>query len=332
MRIHVYLIGAIVIIAGRAIGSATGLDIGRSSTLWHSLIFGVVVILIRQIIRRWTPRLTYASTIFETSAIFLLSWEPILVICYSAQTPSLPLCDDLYRSLDLLLGFDGAAVIEWMSHYPALCWFMGIAYNMFFPSMFIVMLFGGWFGSAYKIAERAAISIIFAFLITAGLSSLFPAYGYGAYITPDLIRTVAIGATPIAQLDALRDGSMRILDSSEGGGIITFPSMHWGLAIILLGTTSRLRWLFFMMVPISLGLMATALVQGAHYLADAIAGAMVGGLSIIIADGFLSLPAIATLERALSEAGGRTAKAGSVAMSSKGFGLLVSRTRQRLSA
>lgn len=327
MRIHVYLIGAIIGLAASAIGSATGLGAGWPLMTRNCFVFGTAIILLRYIIKRWTPRLVCLSTILGPLGLFILVWEPILVICYAAQALNFPLCDEYYRVIDALIGFDGAVVIDRMSHYPALCTIMNIAYNMFFPSMLLVMLLGGWFGSAYEIAEHSTISIMIAFMITAGLSSLFPAYGYGASISPDLVRTVAIGATPVTQLDALRNGSMRILNV-EGGGIITFPSMHWGLAIILLGTTFRLRWLFLLMTPISFGLMATALVQGAHYLADAIVGAIVGGLSMIITDWFLRLPAMATLEHALYEAARRAAQTGAAALSPSGRGLVMLRTRQ----
>ena len=300
MRIHVYLISATVSLTATAIAAVTGFGTGRFPPFWQHCALSLAIIVICRVIIRYTPRLMPVCIVFETAMVFILTWQPIIVICYAAQTFNFELRDNIYRSIDYALGFDAANIIDLLSNYPVVCQFMAIMYNLFFPSMFAVMAIGGYYGASFAIAERTAISIMLAFLFTAALSSILPAYGYGAFIAPELIKTVAIGATPVAQLEALRDGSMRILDPGEGGGIITFPSMHWGLAIILLCTTERLRWLFFAVLPISIGFMITAMVQGAHYIADAFVGALVGGFAVMITDWFLGFSIENFIDRKIS--------------------------------
>lgn len=300
MRIQVYILGAIVNIIAEIAAAVTGFGAGRFPPFWQYCLLGLTVIATGLLVRQRAPKLLRLYAMVEGSIVFLLSSSPILVICYAAQTFGFPLRDDVYRAADLALGFDGAAIITWVGGHPLLCRGMKFLYDLFFPAMFAAIAAGAYYGSALEVAERTAISITLAFLVSAGLSSVLPAYGYGASLTPDLIEAVATGATPVAQLDALRDGSMRILDLGEVGGIITFPSMHWALAIILLRTTFPVRWLFIAAVPVSLGFMGTALVQGAHYLADVFAGGLVGLLSVWVADRVLRIPALDAVEERVS--------------------------------
>lgn len=300
MRIHVYMIGAIVNLIAAAVTSVTGFGAGRLMPFWQ---YGALSLLMMTTYRFVEPRSHTLARIFssvENVFVVLAIGGSIAILSYAVQTFAFPLQDDLYRAVDLFVGFDSIALITQVGTHPNLCLLMTGVYNLFLPSILAVVIAGSLWGVKFKISERAAISTMLAFVISAGLSSLFPAYGYAAFLAPELVKFVATGATPVAQLDAMRDGSMRILDLGEVRGIITFPSMHWALAIILLCTTYRLRWLFLAILPVSLGFMITALVQGGHYLADVFAGGFVGLLAVISADYILSLKFINAIEENLS--------------------------------
>src|SRR5690606_36367265 len=81
----------------------------------------------------------------------------------------------------------------------------------------------------------------------------------------------------------LRDGSHRLLVAVGSQGIITFPSLHAALAVILIAALwpiARLRWII---LPLNLAMLAATPIDGSHYLFDVIAGVAVAVVRLALA-------------------------------------------------
>jgi PAP2 superfamily len=73
----------------------------------------------------------------------------------------------------------------------------------------------------------------------------------------------------------IRNGEWADFDFAHVEGIISFPSFHTTLAILLVYGARHHRWLLAVLVPLNMLLIAAALSVGGHYLVDLPAGAAV---------------------------------------------------------
>ena len=88
-------------------------------------------------------------------------------------------------------------------------------------------------------------------------------------------------STYLAHLKALRDGSMTTIDVGKLTGLITFPSYHAVMAV-LLAYAARGTFLSFLALVLNALMLLSVMSEGGHYLTDAIAGVGIAVASILI--------------------------------------------------
>ena len=119
-------------------------------------------------------------------------------------------------------------------------------------------------------------AFMIAALISIALSGAMPAaamfvhLGLQPYYYPNLDPTAAF--VHVAHLNALRDGTMRLLTLHDSEGMITFPSYHAALGVIFakaLWTLPSLRWPG---MALNILMIAATPIDGGHYFVDAFAG------------------------------------------------------------
>jgi membrane-associated phospholipid phosphatase len=128
------------------------------------------------------------------------------------------------------------------------------------------------------------LAFIFAAVLTIALSALLPAEGvwlhYGLKADP---AAMPVSHTSWPVFLGLRDGSYRLLMAVGSEGIITFPSLHAALAVILIAAfwpVPVARWLSGVVNSIML---AATPIDGSHYLVDVLAGIVIAILCIVAA-------------------------------------------------
>ena len=89
-----------------------------------------------------------------------------------------------------------------------------------------------------------------------------------------------LGRTTAEIVLALRDRTLGTIDFEAVNGIISFPSMHAAVAIIVPYTLRWNRWLFWPITALDALMLGSAVPSGNHYLADVMAGVAVGVLAI----------------------------------------------------
>ena len=109
-------------------------------------------------------------------------------------------------------------------------------------------------------------------LVSIAVSVVLPAVGawpyYGLTVADFAERDVGCERKPWPVFYGLRNGSFRALTAIGSQGIITFPSLHAEIAVILVAGAwpdPILRWLFLVL---NLGMIAATPIDGSHYLAD----------------------------------------------------------------
>jgi len=74
---------------------------------------------------------------------------------------------------------------------------------------------------------------------------------------------------------AIREGSLQQLKLLGANGLVSFPSFHTILALLLIYVTREIRLLSIFVTIWGLGVVATTPFDGAHYISDVIGGFVV---------------------------------------------------------
>jgi hypothetical protein len=179
-----------------------------------------------------------------------------VVLSYLVTSTHAPLVDHTLLLIDLRLGFDWTAWTTWVGAHVAAHWFVAVSYGLLAPEMLLCLV---WLPLAGSGDELIGLLIIGA-LITIVLSGFAPAIGHLPH------------ASQVAQVTALRAGTMREIPLSHPEGLIAFSSFHTALAVSLAYASRRSRWLFPMTCLLGAAIVISVPSEGGHYIVDAIGG------------------------------------------------------------
>jgi PAP2 superfamily len=224
------------------------------------------------------------SSALQTTAQLMAFAAVAAPLSYVAAAAALPLQDAAFNSMDRALGLHWRELLALMQQWPALHIVMRVIYMSMMPQMAAVVLLLGFTGRLAWLRVYM-LAFIFAALITIAVSALAPAEGVWLH---DGIKNANPALLPVSHTSwpvflGLRDGSVRALMAMGADGIITFPSLHAALAVILIAA--------FWPVPIArwlsgglntLMLFATP-IDGSHYFVDVFAGVGIGIVSLLAA-------------------------------------------------
>jgi PAP2 superfamily len=228
------------------------------------------------------PRLASGLECTAQVVVFAAVGAPL---SYLAASANLPLQDHLFDGIDHALGLDWKALLAFMNETPTLCAVLRLIYLSLTVQMTTAVLclaFSGrlvWlrvYTLAFMLAALATIAIS-AVLPAAGV---WPYYGLSPADSPHLLPAVS---TSWPVFYGLRDGSFRALVAVGSEGIITFPSLHAALAVILIAAlwpVAKLRWAILGLNTVML--VATP-IDGSHYFIDVFVGLAIAVLALMVA-------------------------------------------------
>lgn len=196
------------------------------------------------------------------------------ILTYLAASARMPLRDmELYR-LDRYLGFHSLAAYFFVHSHKVLQLVLGAAYLSFSPQILLSIIYFALVRRNDRNADLL-ISAMIALTITATVSALIPAVGPYPFLTgkPLLEYTktflmLRATAHPTCQLSKLQ-------------GIVTFPSYHTVMAILLVYSHRPPLKSFAAVLVLNIVMLVAVPVEGNHYLVDMIAGAPVAAVSIV---------------------------------------------------
>ncbi len=232
-------------------------------------------------VRRGDPNI--ASALENTAQViaFAAVGAPL---SYLAASAALPLHDAAFDGIDRALGFDWNALLAVMQRWPAFHLFMRAIYLSLTLQMTAIVLLLAFTGRLAWLRVYM-LAFIFAALGTIAISVVLPAEGvwlhYGLKAADPAIMPVSSTSWPVFL--GLRDGSYRLLMAVGSEGIITFPSLHSALAVILIASFWPVRIARWVSAAVnSLMLLATP-IDGSHYLVDVLAGIGIAVLCLLAA-------------------------------------------------
>jgi membrane-associated phospholipid phosphatase len=230
--------------------------------------------------RRWRPDERLASGAENTAQ--LIAFAAVAApLSYLAASANFPLQDHMLDVFDRTLHLDWRGLLNWMNGSPAIYAVLHPIYLSLTLQMTAAALGLAFTGRLLRL-RIYLLAFILAALITIAISAVLPAagawpyYGLTAADSPHLTPAVS---TSWPVFYGLRDGNFRTLVAIGSEGIISFPSLHAALAVILviaLWPVPVLGWLIF---ALNLAMLAATPIDGSHYFSDVLAGVAVAVFS-----------------------------------------------------
>ncbi|PZN99827.1 MAG: hypothetical protein DCF30_10895 [Hyphomicrobiales bacterium] len=210
---------------------------------------------------------------------------------YLVVTTGFPMQDAALHQLDLALGFDWLAWLGWLDRHAWLAPFLTFAYNSYmFQGLILTLVL--CFSGRVLAARIMILAMIVAGAVTVVLSGLLPALSTFEYLKlspadyPNLRPAAAF--IHLRDLLALHAGEPFVFDTTRTQGIITFPSYHAALALILLfagWSHPLLRWPFFVL---NIGMIVATPIDGGHYFVDVLGGLAIACMAQVVARSLLA--------------------------------------------
>ena len=235
----------------------------------------------------------YEHVRFRDYARLILLTDSLIVVClmgagvaflsYLTAMADWPLRDRELLALDRALGFDWRPAMHAVDQWPLLVGLLGLAYQTHTAQIACVVLF-----LALRNRPKDLDAFLLAFLIagalTTTISALVPALGPASLFgDQNFINLKLTGATPADVLAQLRAGSARIIDLDHMAGIVTFPSFHTVIALLVVHAMRRDGWLLMPAVGLNALMLASTITEGGHYVADVLAGSAVTLVAVTVA-------------------------------------------------
>lgn len=206
---------------------------------------------------------------------------------YLMIATAMPLQDAALSSIDHALGFDWLAFLEWTNDRPDIAKVLAWAYTSSKAQILLVAAVLA-FTCASKMWDFLAVLMV-CLTITLAISGLMPALAPYAVYQPDpeIYRVYSeLGTTPginfLAHYEALRSGNNFVLVFGEIEGLVTFPSYHTVVALLIPYALRHLPILFWPALAVNALVVISTLPVGGHYLVDLFGGAGVVATGVYV--------------------------------------------------
>ena len=231
---------------------------------------------------RGLHRLRAALETMLSNTLFAI---PLLVFSYVTMRAGLPLMDKPLVAADAFLGFDSRGFVLWMDQFGILSLMLGYCYSSFSFQLLLLPVLLGILGLDHR-AYGFALAFIILGIASTSLSAFFPSIGAFAQFGIDSHALKNIngiyGYHFLESFNGVRQAPIYHLSLRSASGIITFPSVHAGVAVLCAWAAWGSHWLRWPFLLLNVGMFVSAITHGAHYLVDVIAGGAIGAVAIVL--------------------------------------------------
>ena len=228
------------------------------------------------------PRFHRPALFVEAACIVFALGLSLACLSYLGPITDLPLRDADMIWLDRRLGFDWMQIMHQFDHRQFLLTVMNGAYATFTSQLIGTVLILIVFKRAREL-DRFFVTFVCASVLAELASVLIPTLGPMMTLakSESFFHLNTFGRATGQIVIALRDGNLRVVDLKAIDGIISFPSLHAAVAVIVPYT---LRWhkpLFWPILALDCVMLASAVPSGNHYLSDVLGGIVVAIVAIL---------------------------------------------------
>lgn len=206
------------------------------------------------------PDAQIIHTLLENGAGIIAYTAILAPVSYVCARNSLPLFNDAFQAADLALGYDWHFWADFENGVPALSLVLRTAYASILPQTVLVLTLLPVIGDGQRGFSFIRASLIAAIVACAG-SYAMPA------AMPEAVDTAWYG-----HWSELRTTAPFSVSLSEMEGIITFPSFHAAVAVLLLHAVRGLGIVTVVFGIAEILMLISTTTYGHHYFCDVLAG------------------------------------------------------------
>ena len=236
------------------------------------LALGVGACLAPLSIRRYRrdPRIATATPF---CALLLLFQAAAATLSYLVISTNAALVDTPLARWDRALGFDWLALHAWLQAHSVTQALLSVAYASGLLQLVFVVLYLGLTGRRARL-EEFMLLFMAATLLTIVASGVFPAAGAWKFHAASVGTSVAASfdLSTLSHFEPLRDGSLRDIALDRMQGLISIPSLHSAMAVLLVYAVRATRIVAPVFIALDLAMLASTPTDGGHYLVDVLAG------------------------------------------------------------
>ncbi len=228
------------------------------------------------LVAQWVPRYARFEIPCHCTAQFSACAIAALIAQFPAVGLELPLVDDALARFDSAVGLAWPTQYAWALAHPTLYGVMDFVYKLLLPQIPVVCFIVG-----YADPDRLRVFTLanaLGLTATLALFALFPA---ASTFTRAGVMQIADFAV---QFDAVREHGLRVLDPMRLTGLISFPSYHALLAVLVACAFWRMPKLFPFALALEVAIIAFSPLIGGHYIADIVVGIALGFAAFYAAD------------------------------------------------
>lgn len=210
-------------------------------------------------------------------ALFIaLAFTAMRVLDHLMMSLPFPWIDDTLANLDAGLGFDWLSYTRWVSHQPLIIGAFQLTYTgltLVTVSTFVVL-----FAAAGDNRAKEFIRLVFwSGLATTLIGGTIPVRGAMDRFASAKLQAVFgpdAGIYPIPYLDALRANAPHVLNLESLPGLVSMPSFHTALALLIVYGCRDIRFLNVLSIAYAAVMIASTPIMGGDYFVDLIGGAL----------------------------------------------------------
>lgn len=186
--------------------------------------------------------------------------------------------DQALTNFDSAIGVDWVNITSLAAQYPdAMSW----AAQIYISSLYICAASLFVFGMLLEKPERVhefVTNVIFGGIFCSIIGGLFPADGFYVFsdITENVIASInpSVGPSDMIKINEIRNGDLETLYIEGGLGVVSFPSFHTVLSLILIWMARGTGIFFVISVIWNAGIILCTPIMGNHYFGDVLGGAV----------------------------------------------------------
>jgi membrane-associated phospholipid phosphatase len=277
-----FVAAAVVLLAMLALPPLTGFSVDLGSFQAAFVLAAVLGAFLPYV--HWR-KLTPMVPALESMALGMALTPAVIALTYVAMRLNLPLADGLLIRADESLGLDWPAFIHWIDSSALAANLLFFAYLIFGPELILLPALLCAVGlplRAYQVTLGWLLIGVFASAITSMFPSIAAYAGHG--MTQDDLGNINIwlGTGFLDSFTAVRSQPDFVLGVTNASGIVSFPSIHAGAAILCIWAAWPSRLLRYPVLVLNALMIVAAIPYGAHYFVDIIAGCTVAAVVIAV--------------------------------------------------
>ncbi len=242
---------------------------------WQGILGAVCLLLMLRLIYSTVRRNAPIAEMALYAGLWILFTAIGAIQTYLGAALTEPLVDGAYTRADAWLGFVWLDWVRFVQARPFFGLALGIAYNSLMVQIVgSIILF-----ATLRDGRRNAgllVSVMVALCLTTVVFSLLPALG------PCVAAGRSASFIYLEPLQALRHGGRGTFELAHMQGIVSFPSFHATLAVLVVMAHRGVRWSFPLVTGVNLLMLVSIPSIGGHYLTDIFGGIATAVIALLV--------------------------------------------------